>query len=373
MAPGPQGGRGLGMARFALVGVGWRAEFFRRAALAVPDRLSLVGAVARSHERAEQVEASWGVPVFADLGSMLRARRPDFVVLSVPWALTVGLLEALAGEGVPVLCETPPAPDVAGLLRVCEMARTGPPVQVAEQYQFQPFHAARLALTDAGAIGRVSMASLSFAHGYHCFSLMRRHLGVGGEPATLRASVVRASVDSGASRDGPRTARASVEEVRTVSLVDFGDRLGVYDFADTQYRSYVRSQRVHLRGSDGEITDHELHKVIGLDERVTVTLRREASGVEGDLDGHYLRAISGADGWLWRTPFPGARLADDEIAVATCLELMGRHVEGGPAFYGIADAAQDHYLYLALQDAAARGEPVRTERQPWEPDMLVGT
>src|SRR6266545_2015521 len=47
--------------------------------------------------------------------------------------------------------------------------------------------------------------------------------------------------------------------------------------------------------------------------------------------------------------------------------------EGGPPVYGLADAARDHDLYLCLHQAAATGEPVRTEPQPWEGSLLDPT
>jgi len=353
------------MTRFALLGVGWRARFFARVAEALPDQFELVGVVARNAQRAAEIADAWACPVYPGVSDLFEAGRPDFVVLSVPWAATVAYLEALAEAEMPVLCETPPAPDLAGLRKVTAMSSAGARVQVAEQYQYQPMHAARLSLTDSGAIGRVSMASLSFAHGYHCFSLMRRHLGISGEPATLRVATVRSAVESGPTKDGPREERGTTEETRTVALLDFGDRLGVYDFADTQYFSYVRGPRVHLRGAEGEITEDELHLVRNINEPTTTLLRREVAGQDGDLGGHYLEGISGSDGWVWRNPFPGARLYDDEIAVATCLEHMGAYAVGGAPFYGVADAAQDHYLYLCLREAAEAGGPVTTEIQPW--------
>lgn len=360
------------MARFAIVGWGWRAEFFARAAAALADRLELTGVVTRDPGRAAAVTAGWKVPVYRSVEELLAAASADFVVVSVPPAIALGHLEALGAAGMPALCETPPAPDLAGLTRVCELARQGAVIQVAEQYPLQPLHAARIALSDGGVIGGVSTASVSFSHGYHAFAVMRRHLGVGSKPPTIRAVRRPVRTEVGNTRAGPRTAVTTVERSYTLGIADFGDRLGLYDFEDDQHRSYVRMAHVVVRGEHGEIADDRVRVVQGLDEVVTFCLRRVVAGAEGDLSGHHLMGIAGNDGWLWRNPFPGARLADDEIAVAECLVKMADHVVGGPPFYGVADAAQDHYLYLALQEAAASGETVQTVRQPWADEVAVG-
>ncbi|MDA8439960.1 MAG: Gfo/Idh/MocA family oxidoreductase [Propionibacterium sp.] len=355
---------------FAVVGAGWRTLFYRRVAAALGERFHLTGVVTRSPARAAEVEAAWGVAAYPNVHALVEAHRPDFVVLSVPRDATVAWLETLTDAGLPVLCETPPAGDLDGLQRVGGLIARGARVQVAEQYQYQPLHAARLAVTDGGLIGDVSMASLAVCHDYHAFSLMRRHLRISDEPATIRATVVRSSVEAGFTTSGPRRERGTVEETRTVGFVDFGDRLGVYDFAGEQYFSYIRVPRVDLRGGSGEIADRDVRRLTGLDEPTTQELRREQTGSEGDLGGYSLRGISLGDRWVYRNPFAGARLSDDEIAVATSMEHMGRYTRGGPSFYGLADASQDHYLSLLLHQAAATGELVRTEPQPWADALL---
>ncbi|MCU1494723.1 MAG: putative dehydrogenase [Acidimicrobiaceae bacterium] len=357
--------------RFAIVGAGWRTTFYLRVASAASDRFHLSGVVARSRERAEEVTRAWGVEAHPGLESLLQGgRRPDFVVLSVPRSATVRWLEELTAAGLPVLCETPPGVDLPELLRVTELAARGPRVQVAEQYQYQPLHAARLALTDGGVIGTTSMVSLSVAHDYHGFSLMRRHLQMTGEPAVLRASTLRSTIESGFGTSGPRRTPGTTEEIRTVGLVDFGSSFGLYDFAGEQYFSYIRSPHVSIRGSIGEISDRTVRRLLTLDEPISEELRREETGLEGDLGGRSLRGISFGDRWSYKNPFPGARLSDDEIAIATCLELMGRYAEGGPAFYGLADAAQDHYLSLCLHQAATTGDAVHAVTQPWAGALL---
>jgi predicted dehydrogenase len=356
--------------QFAIVGAGWRALFYLRVAAALSERFHLNGLVTRTRERAENVKTEWGVEAYSSLESLLQASRPDFIVLSVPRSVTADWLEELTAAGLPVLCETPPAADFPDLRRVSELIAQGARVQVGEQYQYQPLHAARLALTDTDVIGDVSMVSLSVCHDYHAFSLMRRHLKMAGESAVLRATSTRAMIQTGFETSGPRRGVDTVEEERISGLVDFGNRLGLYDFAGEQYFSYIRSPHVIIRGSVGEIADSRVRCLTGLDEPVTLELRREQTGEEGDLGGYSLRGISFGDRWMYRNPFPGARLSDDEIAIATCMEHMGRYAKGGPPFYGLADAAQDHYLSLCLHEAARTGEAVRTETQPWTARLL---
>ena len=63
--------------------------------------------------------------------------------------------------------------------------------------------------------------------------------------------------------------------------------------------------------------------------------------------------------WLYRNPFPGARRTDDEIAVATCTDRMAAYADGGPGFYGLPEASQDHYLGLRID--GPRGAAMRCE------------
>ena len=55
-----------------------------------------------------------------------------------------------------------------------------------------------------------------------------------------------------------------------------------------------------------------------------------------------------------------ARLSDDEIAIATCLESMKRYLETGKSFYSLAEASQDHYLSLMIEEAARSGRTLES-------------
>ena len=194
---------------------------------------------------------------------------------------------------------------------------------------------------------------------------MRRHLRIGGEAAVIRAARLEATSEKGNTRAGPRERAELVANERITATLEWDHALGLYDFEQNQHRSYVRLPHVAVRGASGEISDDRVRLVHGLDEIRTVHLERVVAGQDGDLSGHELMGITGLDGWAWRNRFMGARLADDEIAVAECLVHMAAHVEGADGFYHVADAAQDHYLWLCLQQAAASGETVQSEVQPW--------
>src|ERR1035437_4355790 len=96
-------------AKIGIVGNGWRAQFFHRAAAALPNRLSVVGVVARSASAAEAVARDWRVPTFGSVGELVRRQRPDYLIVSVPRASAPGLIVESVELGLPVLTETPPA------------------------------------------------------------------------------------------------------------------------------------------------------------------------------------------------------------------------------------------------------------------------
>ncbi len=193
--------------RFAVVGAGWRTLFYLRVVSALAHRFQVTGVLARSQQRAEEVHQAWGVAAIRDFGRVTvfgaaRIHRP--VGASSGNGRVAGAAQQCRYGGIvrdPARCRPfwPPSSDGAG--------SRGARVQVAEQYQYQPLHAARLSLTDGGLIGDVSMASLAVCHDYHAFSLMRRHLRLRDEAAVVRASVVRSTVETGFSITGPRQQR----------------------------------------------------------------------------------------------------------------------------------------------------------------------
>jgi hypothetical protein len=69
---------------------------------------------------------------------------------------------------------------------------------------------------------------------------------------------------------------------------------------------------------------------------------------------------------VYRNPFRGSRLSEDDIAVAALLERTGEWARGeGPEPYPLADGLQDHLLSLAITESAATGRDVTTTVEAW--------
>ncbi len=351
--------------RFAIIGGGWRAAFFLRVAAALPDRFEVSGILTRSHHRRAELAAAFGVASSDTLDDLL-GRRPRFVVVSTPWETTPTLLRELTERGIPVLTETPPAPDIDGLRALQPLDAVGARIQVAEQYQFQPFHAARLSVAHSGRLGRISQAQVSAAHGYHGVDLIRRLLAFGREPLTIRAQRFVSPIVAGPDRSGPPAEERIAESEQVIAWLDAGDRLGVYDFTDDQYFSWVRSYRVLVRGERGEIHDRTVRRLVDYRTPVETELMRRDAGHDGNHEGFYLNGITLGDDWIYRNPFAPARLSDDEIAVASCLSGMADWLDGGPDVCSLADGAQDHYLGLLIDEAARSGKTVHASGHVWD-------
>lgn len=351
--------------RFGMIGGGWRAEFFTRIARELPDRFQLVGVVQRDQAKAAAFGAKWGAPAFASYAE-LAAAEPDFVVLSVKPDAHLPILTELHSLGLAVLCETPAALDVETMVAIWRLVEQGLRLHIAEQYLFQPLHASRLQLIGNGALGSVSFARVSAAHGYHGVSLMRHFLGIGFEDATIRGKIFESRALEGPSRYNWPASEQFAPTTQTLGEFDFGDRLGLFDFTDVQYRSPVHSHRVVIRGDRGEIADLEARVMPVYGHPLTRTFTRVESGRYGNLFGYALEAMLCGDETVWTMPYPNARLMDDEIAIAVAMQRMGELARGqGAGPYSYAEGAQDQYLSLLMHQAAKTGETLRSTRQPW--------
>jgi len=87
--------------RYAIVGTGWRALFFIRAAKNLPELFEVTGVLTRTKERAEQFEREYGVKTFTDMDEML-GTNPEFVVTCVTKAAIEGIHKRLVIAACPV-------------------------------------------------------------------------------------------------------------------------------------------------------------------------------------------------------------------------------------------------------------------------------
>jgi len=349
---------------FGIVGGAWRAEFFLRIAQALPDRFRISGCVARTEATRSRIQTDWGIATFSTIGGLVRS-KPDFVVTSVPWAASAPVILELASHDVAVLAETPPAEDLDALTKLWKELPGNARVQVAEQYQFQPCHAARLALTRSGLLGEISETQISVAHGYHGVSLIRKFLNIGSESASIHALEFKSPIVAGSNRAGPPLEERKILTTQTIASLEFEGKLAVFDFVEDQYFSWIRSHRVLVRGDRGEINNLDVRYLIDFATPIEMQLKRIDAGQTGNLEGYHHKGYIAGGAWWYRNSFAPARLSDDEIAIATCLESMARYLETGNSFYGLAEASQDHYLGILIDRAAKTGNPFESSNQVW--------
>jgi predicted dehydrogenase len=360
-----------GPVRFGIVGHGWRADFYLRIARQAPDRFQCVGAVTRSAQVGARLEREWNIPTYRRPEDLV-AGAPEVVVTSVPRTANPDVVRTLVGLGTAVLSETPPAEDAEGLRRLWVDVGASDLVQVAEQHPYLPVVAGVRALVDQGVLGQVTSAQVSWTHDYHAMALLRTLLGVRGEPARVSAVHAAAALLEGPDREGWPDAQRVEQAVQTLAVLEMAGRTGVYDFTEGQWFNPLRRRHLILRGSHGEVVGNDVTWA-GADGRpLSAPIVRRQTGADGNLEGADLDTLTWAGRVLYRNPYPGARMSDEEIAIATCLERTALWRRGeGCAPYPLADACQDHLLALSVHEAAERGQFVRTGVEPWADAVRV--
>jgi predicted dehydrogenase len=273
------------MTTFAMIGGGFRARALLEVAREL-ETVRCVGAVLRTPR-------PFDVPAFPTLTALLREVPVDFVLTVTAKPATPAAIIEAVDRGLPVLAETPPAPDLDGLRALWSAAGESGLVSVAEQYPLMPTHAARAALVDSGAIGRPTQVQVSSTQEYHAVALIRRLLGAGRGPVTVRASRFTAPLVSPLSRAGWTDDEEEHPAVTTIATLDFGDgRSGVYDFTEQQTRNQLRFRRLTVRGSAGELHNDDVVRMAGPRTLVRSPLVRRQTGYDLDLIGFDTEHIS---------------------------------------------------------------------------------
>ncbi|MBC8532429.1 Gfo/Idh/MocA family protein [Yeguia hominis] len=360
------------MIRFAILGAGWRAAFFLRVAKMLPEMFSVAGVLLRNREKGKRLEETEHVPVFYDFDELMKETF-DFAVVAYPWEVAFEWNQKLFERQIPVLSETPIAPDLEAVDQIWEAAvRCGAKVQVAEQYFAQPYHSALLNILCEGKIGVPTDLLISMVHGYHAVNLIRRYLDVGFMPCTISAKRFSQELVETCGRDGLVQNGALHTAARDTAVFTFENGKNAYfDFCEEQYFSGIRSRFLRISGTRGEIFDRTVRYLNEEGDCACSEIQRVELGQYSNLEGDSLRGLMLDGRYIYRNPFAERtvadfrRLSDEELALAKVLLDMKTYVETGKEFYGLAEACQDTYLSHCLTKALETGKPVQTERKPW--------
>src|SRR5690606_22862033 len=93
--------------KIAVVGAGYRSEAHLSSLAKLTDLYRLVAVCDTFAERAQEAAQRCGVSAYTDLESMLKAQRPDVVLITVPPEAHHPVAELAASYKAHLLCETP--------------------------------------------------------------------------------------------------------------------------------------------------------------------------------------------------------------------------------------------------------------------------
>lgn len=320
------------MIKYGIIGAGWRSEFYIRIAALMPENFSVSGVYVRNPQKRKEFSNKYTVPVFDNLPDLLKTDF-DFIVSCVSKQSIDETAQMLADKNIPVLTETP----------ITNSSLKGR-IQVAEQFRFMPRNQAYKAIINSGVLGDVHKVELSCCHDYHAASLIRFFLDIKDETPQKTEVKLEDKLNRYNSRSG-LIKPVCVNSEQRIIILNFGKKSAVYDFNYEQYFSEIRSSRIIIRGVNGEIANNTVtYLEDGLPRKFD--LNRYCTGFEESLDGFSLININGNGKIFYKNPFIGARLSDEEIAIATCLSKMKRFVDTGEAFYNTYDAYIDYSLLL---------------------------
>ena len=351
---------------FIIVGSGWRSLFFARIAKQFPELFELKYMLCRTEEKARRMTEEYGIPATTS-EEVCDAAKPDMVIVSIRVPHSFVEIKKWSAKGYPILTETPAGGSVEDLKDMWELVCAGAKIQVAEQYHRYPFVAAGLKAIKEGKIGEPHMVSLSLAHNHHGASLIRRMLQP-DEPMKLRLESVCGismghEVEQTDSRDGAVRDGSIKEYDRTVCFMKFaGGKSALYDFSGLQYHSYIRARHLSVRGVNGEWNDTMLRYTganhIPAEEKVLAYLNPAYEAFETDA----LKEQS----LVWN-PFISMDIGQDEYAVASMMWDMKEYIAGGKEVYPMAEALEDAYVSMLMQQAAKQpGVVLKAECMPWQ-------
>ena len=349
------------MLSYLIVGSGYRAEYYGRIARMYPDAFRALF-LCRSQEKAEKMTRHTGIAATLSPEEG-RAFQPDFIVVAVDREHLFPVAETWIQQGYPVVVETPVGHTLDQLICLDQWAKKGARIVCCEQYHRYPILAAGLSAVREGKIGTPSSVYISLLHDYHAASIIRRALQVAPEEAysirgiRRQSPVVQTDSRYGAFWDGSQT-----QARRDMMHISFASgKEALYDFSSVQYRSFIRSRHLTVRGDQGEWSDTLLTYLDADHCPRRTALLPDIPEKYRCLDSQALR--DGRRSWSAEL---APDTAQDEFAIASILLDMGDYLAGGPSPYPLKEALADAYFWLLLEQAAADPwKEISSQPMPW--------
>jgi predicted dehydrogenase len=152
------------LVKLGIVGLGRWAKVLARAA-AKSDRLNIVAAYSRSHEKREAFAREFGIPGLPTFEAMLADPEIEGVLLTVPNEQHLPLARQVAQAGKHVYTEKPIASTLEDGLEMADLQRThGITVTVGHSARLMAGIRQIRAAIDAGELGRVAFIEANFSN-----------------------------------------------------------------------------------------------------------------------------------------------------------------------------------------------------------------
>lgn len=320
------------MINYCIIGGGWRAEFYVRIAKILPETFCVKAVYIRNPQTASEFGNKYKVNIVDSLEDILKIDC-DFFVNCINKEDISDLSFQLCRLGYAVLQETPAS--ISGN-RVTKI-KSDYKLQIAEQFHLKPMYQAIKGIIEEGIIGEVNHMEISVAHEYHAMSLIRFFMNV-ETPGCIYAKEFHPTVLHTHFRQGELPKKELTNSRHQLAVFEWDQKSAIYHFDYEQYFSPIRSDRLLIRGTRGEIDNNTVRYFNENNQFVQNEIVQHKSG---NLDGFFHGAITFCNKVYYRSPFGEARLSDEETAIATVLLKMAHYVKTGEEFYSFESGMKD--------------------------------
>ncbi len=342
---------------FLIVGSGYRAKFYARIALKHSEYFEAM-MLCRSEEKAKSVALEIGIKATISIEECIKF-KPMFVVVVVNKDGIFEVTNTWVNKGYAVLAETPAGTNMEVLNKLWYLKENGAKIVISEQYHRYPYIASILKAISDNLIGEVSSAYISLAHDYHAANIINHIFKKNNY--SIRANRILNKVVETDSREGIITDGRVATKKRDIAFIKYSNNKEViYDFSSVEYRSFIRTRNIIIRGEKGEINNNLL---LGLDNDNKPYTKYLLPYIP---DRYINLANKIFDKSYFNTSIFNLDLNQDEFAVASILFDMPSFIKGDIEIYSLDKALDDSYFWLLLEESINSSSEVYTSDRIWK-------